>query len=297
MCKAQLGMTGTLDGVLRRRVKAEPGEHYVVVAFAVGVANRVLHLHRGHVADFWTDADRASAILLVTVHPFSFGVEEGRAGDGIEAAELHVVVAGEIDPAGLEQADDLVQVSLGVDHRRITVEGVQLVGRTANRRVGAVFYSNDAFHRERTADAHRASDDLWLIYQFFHLGVGGDASVDLVHLGPPGRAVGGKRVLQRLRPAGVGVERHFPFLPVFCARSGEGAQVGGLFGSKNAFGGCEVEGLRAGQNPAPPVRLSDRRRLLLTKLCLQFADQLLPQRFSFAALRLRVSVQRLIQPL
>src|SRR5262245_15193927 len=115
-------MAATLDGVLCRRVEAEPGEHHVVVAFAIRVANRILHLPIRYVADYWANTRSHTPSLPVAIHPFASGVEERRTGQRIESAKLHGLIARKIHAAGLEQADDRVKMCLGVLHRHVAIK-------------------------------------------------------------------------------------------------------------------------------------------------------------------------------
>ena len=261
--QAQIAVCGVFDGGLRRGVEAEAGEHHVVVAGAVGVAHHLLHLPRGDVAGLRADADGDPARLPGAVAPLALGVDQRRAGDRVEPLEALLLVGGKLHAARLEQADHLVQVRLGVDGRRGPVfgaEAVQLLRRAADRRVRPLFQRDHPFHRERPGHAHRVLDDGRLVDQLLGLGVGGDAGVHLIHLRPPRGAVFRQRLLQRLRPIGVGVERRLP-LPPLAVRNLLailGRLPGGdrLERAARADGSDQVgRGVR--QQPAPHVRVGD----------------------------------------
>ena len=76
----------------------------------------------------------------------------------------------------------------------------------------------DGFDGERAADTRDLAVHLWLIDQFFLIGVCGDAGVDLVHLGPPRRAVFLDGFLQIGGVIRIGIERNVPMLPALVLR-------------------------------------------------------------------------------
>src|SRR5260221_14248922 len=107
-------MAAAIDGVLRHCVKAETGEDHVVITLAVRVADHVLYLLRRDVANFRADTHSHAAFLFVAVYPLALRMDERGTGQRVESAELHVLVAGEIYAARLEQPDDLVEMRLSV---------------------------------------------------------------------------------------------------------------------------------------------------------------------------------------
>ena len=103
-------------------------------------------------------------------------------------------------------------------------------------------------HRERPGHPHHAAHWVRLVVQGLLGGAGGDGLVHLIHLSPPGRAIVLQGLAKGLGPIGIGVERHFPGLP-----------------------------LLLGQQPTPAVGLSDGPGALAPLLLGQLGQQRRPE--------------------
>ena len=213
----QLRVLGLLDHDGRLPVEAEPGNDEFVVAPA-GM-NDVLHLLGRDRAVLRAEGDgdvvrlagiralpdalgvegRAGLLLEQGVHTFKFAELVVREGDAVLADEVRH--PGEI---GAQVLDVVPNVPLPFVRR--AVEQALLAHRE--------FLRADALYRERAGDADDVSDDLRLIHQLLLLRIGLDAGIDLIHLRSPCLAVGRDRILQGLRPVGIGVEGDFPVLPL-----------------------------------------------------------------------------------
>ena len=217
MCRRKIRMAAALDGFLGRRVEPEPGEGHVIVARPIRAAGHVLNLHRGDVADFRTDADRDPSFAARAVHPLPFCMDQGRTGHRLEPAELHVSVSGKVHPRSFEQANDLVEMRLRISDgqlsRIVRLEDLQLLGRTANRRVRPVLQRDHTLHCEGSRDAHGVPHDLRLVHQLLGRRIRDNALVHLVHLRTPRDAIGGQCLTQGFRPVRVRVERNLPLPP------------------------------------------------------------------------------------
>ena len=145
--------------------------------------------------------------------------------DSFQPREAHLLVVGKAHAVAAQQPYHAVEVGFDVLGRiaqpglaegkgrphflRFATEAADGVDHLAER----YFARLDALDSERAADARHAPDGFRLIDQFLLLGVGGDAGVDLIHLGTPRLPVGRHGCGDSGRPIGVGIEGDRPVLP------------------------------------------------------------------------------------